>query len=65
MNEDLGRSDVVCQLLVFGFEELDNRPDGNVLEGDIGGTQEPDEVGVKTSVWLVPDVVEWSVVLSR
>ena len=65
MNENLGRSDVVCQLLVFSFEQLDDSPDGNVLESNVGGSQESDEVGVKTSVGFIPDVVEWGIVLGR
>lgn len=45
------------------LEELDDRPDSDVLEGLVGRAEEADEVKVKTALGLGPDTVEGSVVV--
>jgi hypothetical protein len=74
-NENGRVANVVGELGVLGLEQLDNGlmlaygtvrktyPDSNVLECSVGAAEEANEVGVKTTVGLVPDSVERGVVL--
>jgi len=45
------------------LEKLNDRPNGDVLEGLIGGSEESNEVEVETSFGLGPDGVEGGVVV--
>ena len=54
---------VLLELLVVRLEELDERPDRNVLEGRVVRLEEAHQVAVQTAVRLVPHCVERRIVV--
>lgn len=58
----VGLSDLANQGLVFRFEQLQQCPDSNVLEGGIARLQESAQVSVNATVGLVPVLDEDRVV---
>ena len=58
----VGLVDRLNQLGVAGFEELEQGPDGDVLEGRVAGFQEAGEVAVDAARGLVPGGEEEGVV---
>lgn len=55
---------IVCLSDALGFYEgLVTYPNGNMLEGDIRTAQEADKICVQATIGLVPDCVEWRIVL--
>lgn len=57
------RFDGVVEALVVRFKQLDQRPDGDVLERRVRGTEESDEVEVESPLGLGPDRVEGLIVV--
>ena len=56
-------TNVADQLRVARLQELNDRPDSNVLEGGVGAGQEAVQVVVHSSLRLVPYFVESGVVI--
>lgn len=56
-------SDIVEELLVPGLEELDNCPHSNMLECGIRAAKKSMKVFVQASFWLIPDVIECTVII--
>lgn len=57
--------DIVFLTLTPRLQELNNCPNGNVLERRVGAAQEPKQVGVQAALGLLPDIVECAVVIQR
>lgn len=58
----VGLVDGVEEFLVVALEELEERPDGDVLEGGVVGVEEAGEVAVDAAGRLVPRLEEEGVV---
>jgi hypothetical protein len=54
LHDVIGLTDETDELLVFRFEQLEQRPDGNVLESRVTAVEEPAEVSVNAVTWLGP-----------
>jgi len=54
LHDVIGLTDETDELLVFRLEQLEKRPDGDVLEGRVTAVEEPAEVAVDAVAWLGP-----------
>ena len=56
-------ADIADQLRITGLQELNDRPNSNVLEGGIWAGQKTEQIVVHSTLGLVPDLVEGGVVV--
>jgi len=62
-SEERRVTNVADQLRVARLQELNDRPDSNMLEGGVGASQEAVQVVVHPALRLVPYLVESRVVI--
>lgn len=61
-NDIVGLPNETNQSLVLGFEELQERPDGDMLEGGITRLQKPTQVTMNSFIRLIPVLYEDGVI---